>query len=238
MQGFLAVPIRRLPCHEPYMRLIQSTLRRGLLMAVALVWSGCYLGPPNLAAVVAERPADTVISPVAEAGFDFAQGYILEGTENSPTPIKMGYHSLNAEAGFVLVGDYVFVAPYYLDQTYFFPAVAGGVKYKRAYASLSINSIGNSGQDREPVDWGWQGGVRVDDRVTLVADGHQLVFHDYDSPPARFILVPGDHHRTWAYRLTASLLVKRMGANLNPSVFYVPEKKRIGFGAGISGLGF
>jgi hypothetical protein len=188
--------------------------------------------------VVAERPADSIISPVAEAGFDFAQGYILEGTENASTPIKMGYHSLNAMAGFVLVGDYVFVAPYYLDQTYFFPAVAGGVKYRRVYASFSINSIGNSGQDREPVDWGWQGGVRVDDRITLVADGHQLMFHDYDSPPARFIVVPGDNHRTWAYRLTVSILVKDIGANLNPSVFYVPEKKRIGFGAGISGLGF
>ncbi|MDB5048208.1 MAG: hypothetical protein JWO30_1279 [Fibrobacteres bacterium] len=186
------------------------------------------MGPPNLASVVATGKTRQGPFSVGEAGADLAQGYVLEGTENSSDPTHMGYHSYNFSAGVGLIGDYVFAAPYLSDQTLIYPGILAGVKYDRVYLAFYASYLPDAGNLKDHQNWGCQTGVRVTDWVTVVADRQQMVFYNYASK-AGLIFSPTDHLAVWAYRVTPAI---RLGAygTLNPSVFYVPEKRRLGGG--------
>lgn len=201
--------------------------RLNLTLFASVMIGGCYMGPPNLSSVLqSEIPK---ANGTFEIGYERAQNYILEGSENSANPTVMGYHSYNVSYAFCLKSEYIFASPYLLNQTLIYPGLGIGIKNKMAYLAIFQNLIFTN----EVNAWSWQGGIKVSDRVTIVAENYLLTFYNYDSE-AGLIFSPADYKQMRAYRVMASIFTPTSTFSFNPYIFYAPDKKRLGAGGSLN----
>jgi hypothetical protein len=165
---------------------------------------------------------------IAQAGYEQAGDYVHPGTEDSPDPTVLGYRGYNAILGGSFIAKYVFGLFYFHGQTLYHPNVGLGVKYDRAYLALFNSALWTLGLDR--IGAGWQAGYRVNDRLTLVADGYPLAYNTFtgERVPA------ADIRRVRAYRLTPSLHLYEDKLSFHPGLCYLPDVDRWGVGASLS----
>jgi hypothetical protein len=172
-------------------------------------------------------------SMVFEAGFDGSGSYHQKQDASSKSAVRLGYSGQHLLFGVAVHDGNLFIVPYIQALSLALPGLAVGVKSDQAYAALYLNEYPHQTFGTHPFSLGGQVGMRVNERLILVADAYRIVYTDNDAP---FLFnVGGDlRERQWALRMMPTLHLGEIRLNLNPYLFYIPEQDLMGGGASLS----